>query len=247
MTDAEMDAQLDPYLRALSEKILNAMAKDWQIDKYVVLPPSGAPVLPVPESGTPTVKKPAEVKITKGDASQDWMKWFGIGLSLTSDLGNHTRVKSAHTEPRTFRQRDGTTVMKNVVIVDEDHDIFARPILEAHYFFFPYGKESARHFLGLPTGDYAWGIGPFVMIALGGDNLISAAGGGLMVGFRQLDKDGQLLPSHYNIGVAYTLDFDTQVLADGYREGLPTPNNSSEVKYRTTSQGGISVAFSIAW
>lgn len=183
-------------------------------------------------------KSPAESKAAKDLEKlgpEEWTKWFGAGLGLTFDIGEHTRVKSAHLELRSDARGD-----YKQVVVDEDRDVIARPIMEAHYYFQP-----EISFFGLPKS--YWGTGPFVMTALGGDSIISAAGAGWMIGWRRRNIDNSFMLNHFNLGVAYTVDFDVRVLADGYGPGDRLATTIEEIKFRNTHQSGLSLIFSIGW
>ncbi len=219
-----------------------ALKSNW--DATVNLPSSSGVTGGDASAGAAVAPK-APAKTKEGDSTDpspkpntnDWTGRFGAGLGMTFDLGKHVRVKSAHLETRTASAAAGGNYKQ--VVVDEDGDVFARPIIEAHHYFTP--DWFGTNLMG------KWGHGPFIIAALGGDNIISAAGAGYMVGFRRKTVAGDYLPEHFNIGVAYTVDFGVKVLADGYETDQRLPVATTEVKFRNTHQEGISFVFSIGW
>lgn len=149
---------------------------------------------------------------------------FGVGISLTLDNGEHDRVVSA-------------SVVDGVVRVDEDSNSVARVILESHYFFTP-GKS----FVGL-VASRKWGIGPFIALQPGTDEIIEAVGGGIMVGFQRSEDSA----GSWNFGIGFIVDPSVRVLGDGVKENEPLPGNETEVRYKNTSQGGVLFVTSFAF
>jgi hypothetical protein len=142
---------------------------------------------------------------------------LGIGLSLTIDIGFKGRVKSA-------------SVVNGVVRVDSENNDVPRVLLETHYFFLP-GKDI----WGVKQGN--WGVGPFLAIQSGSDNVIQSYGMGVMLGFKRTsDKDSS---SSFNIGLGAMCDPNVQVLGDGIEENQPLPAGETAVRYKTTSKWGV--------
>ena len=79
---------------------------------------------------------------------------FGVGLSPTIDVGKHDRINEAVLDENGI-----------VRITSENNDV-PRIMLESHYFF-------------TPTGDN-FGVGPFVALQPGTDEIIKASGMGIM-------------------------------------------------------------------
>lgn len=152
---------------------------------------------------------------------------FGVGLSITHDVGSIDRVSSATV--------DGNGIVR---VTKEQNDI-ARVMLETHYFF-----ESGSKVLGLwdaPAAGWAWG--PFIALQPGTEEIIEAIGGGIMIGFRK-DKASQ---DSFNIGLGLIVDPSVKILGDGITENQPLPAGETEIRYKETSQGGILGLFSFTF
>jgi len=152
---------------------------------------------------------------------------FGVGISITHDVGSIDRVTSA--------TLDGNGIVR---VTKEQNDI-ARIMLETHYFF-----KGGNKVLGLwnaPAAGWAWG--PFIALQPGTNDIIEAIGGGIMIGFRQstTSKDS------FNIGLGMIVDPSVQVLGDGITENQPLPTGETEIRYKETSQGGILGLFSFTF
>jgi len=148
---------------------------------------------------------------------------FGVGVSLTADLGKRDRIGEA-------------TVVGGVVRVEDANNANARIMLESHYFFKP-----RSGFLGVGSG--MWGAGPFVALQPGTDEIIEAIGLGLMVGFRRSAESTE----SFNLGVGLVVDPNVRVLGDGIREGQPIPAGETGVRYKETSQKGVLVIASFSF
>jgi hypothetical protein len=151
---------------------------------------------------------------------------FGVGLTLTIDVGVHDRVENAE-------------VVNGVVRVTEEYNDIPRIMLETHYFFLP-----KHYFLGMDSvKPNEWGIGPFVGIQNGSNEIIEAIGGGVMLGFRR----SEMTKDSFNIGVGFVVDPSAKVLGDGIEENKPLPAGETQVRYKKTSQGGILLITSYAF
>lgn len=139
---------------------------------------------------------------------------FGVGLSFTMDTGKHDRVEQA-------------SVVNGIVRIDKQNNDVPRILLESHYFFLP--KTS---FLGVPKEN--WGLGPFVAIQPGSDNIIQAISLGLMVGFKKKFND-----SSWNLGVGAIVDPHVKILGDGIKKDQPLPTGETQVRLKETSQWGV--------
>lgn len=147
---------------------------------------------------------------------------FGVGLSVTFDW--EKRIESA-------------SVVNDVVRVDSEKNAVARVLLESHYLFTP-----PYSFLGaLKRGD--WGIGPFVGVMSGKDEIIEAAGLGLMLGFRRRESNDE----SFNIGVGYMVDPSSRTLGDGIIANQPLPEGETDIRYKERSRGGIVVMASFSF
>jgi hypothetical protein len=92
---------------------------------------------------------------------------FGIALGVTVDLGTNDRIENASIDAN------------NIVRVDKEQDIQANFILETHIFLLRFALFG----YGPKAGD--WGWGPFVAVQPGSDDIIDAAGIGLMLGMKR--------------------------------------------------------------
>ncbi len=162
---------------------------------------------------------------------------FGIGISMTYDLGKNERVRDA-------------TIVDGIVRVTHAENVRARVVLESHYFFTPTLGATRRK----EADDYCadvkhdpvqyrncrsslkdFGIGPFVALQPGSDKVIDAIGAGVMVGLRR----GTDRASSLNFGIGIFYDVDTQILGNGFEDDQPPPGNEVEVRFRRQSQSGI--------
>lgn len=163
---------------------------------------------------------------------------LGAGLSFTLDLGKLNRISRAST-------------VNGIVRSDDQDNGRARIMLESHYFFTP----CTWNFLGLKnpckTEDgwrvadpkkTRWGLGPFIAVQPGSDNIIDAIGMGIMVGARREDS-----AQSFNLGIGIVFDPNTRVLGDGILENRPLPLGEIEVRYRETLQTGILVLTSFSF
>ncbi len=182
-------------------------------------PAAQAPVAAVPEAGT----KPASAEDSDAEKNkkiEEATRKFGglelgAGLSFTLDVGDRDRVTEAR-------------VVNDVVRITNADNVRARLMFESHYFFKPKGK-----FLGLDEG--MWGVGPFVAIQPGSDEIIEAIGLGAMIGFRRAPDD----PQSFNFGVGVVFDPNTQVLGDDVLPNKPLPAGETEIRYKEDSQMGL--------
>ncbi len=147
---------------------------------------------------------------------------FGVGISLTLDTGSNSRIDAAQ-----IIQSTENGVTSSIVRVDKESNDRARIMLESHYFFTPNNK-----FLGRDSG--AWGIGPFIALQPGTDEIIETIGGGVMIGFKRPDSSGS-----WNLGLGYAVDPRVQILGDGFVENEAPPAGETAVRFKETSQGGV--------
>lgn len=202
----------------------------------IVLPPPPAPAAaPIPAAFKPgqdpavAASADAATKEAAADASNSKFAGldFGVGLSFTRDDGKRDRIASA-------------SLVNGIVRVDDENNDRARVMLESHYFFTP---KANFGLFGDNSGDIKHvGVGPFVALQPGTDEIIEAIGMGLMVGFRRGDS-GQ----SFNLGFGYVIDPNTRVLGDGLKGDQPLPAGETEIRFKDASQGGFLILSSFSF
>lgn len=156
---------------------------------------------------------------------------FGVGLSLTHDLGGNDRVDSA-------------SVVNGIVRVDNEDNDIARIMLESHYFFTP----KRPFWFNSNIVESQWGWGPFVALQPGTNEIIEAIGLGVMFGFkRKKDENGEKDTSSWNIGLGLVVDPNVKVLGDGIEENKPLPSGETEVRFKEKSQWGALIISSFSF
>ena len=148
---------------------------------------------------------------------------FGVGVSLTVDTGDRDRI-------------DEATIVDGIVRAHKESNSRARVILESHYFFTP-----NKDLFNVKAGD--WGVGPFIGLQPGTDEIIEALGAGIMIGF----KRGGEKTSSWNLGLGVMVDPNVQVLGDGFDENRAPPGNETSVRFKEDSQVGILLITSFAF
>jgi hypothetical protein len=164
---------------------------------------------------------------------------FGVGVSFTLDVGETDRVSEAE-------------VVNNIVRVKDQDNGRARIMLELHHFFTPEGNILGRvndvedeHGGRLPLEDQQkeWGIGPFIAIQPGTDDIIEAVAAGLMMGFRYDTASSQ----SFNLGLGWVVDPNTRVLGEGIIANEPLPTGEPAIRYRETMQNGLLILASFGF
>lgn len=181
-------------------------------------------------AATPVEKKgavpPVNPAATPANGNDDLGKFaglkFGVGISFTLDSGDNDRVSEA-------------SLVNGIVRVDDEDNGRARIMLESHYFFTPDWKWT-----GLNKG--VWGVGPFVSLQPGTDNIIEAIGMGLMFGFRRSGGN-----ESFNLGFGMIVDPNTRILGDGVFADQPLPNGETEVRYKEEMQRGFLILSSFSF
>jgi hypothetical protein len=143
---------------------------------------------------------------------------FGVGISLTLDTGKNDRVDEAQ-------------IIDGLVRVDKESNARARIMLESHYFFTP--ETQRGHLFRVKNGN--WGIGPFIALQPGTDEIIEAVGAGFMIGFRREDGNG----SSWNFGIGAAVDPNVRILGDGFQANAPPPGNETQIRFKEKGQVGI--------
>jgi len=150
----------------------------------------------------------------------DW----GIGLTLTHDLGKRDRIEEA-------------SIVNNLVRVSKDSNDIPRIMLELHYL-----ARPKSQFLGMLEKDN-WGIGPFIGVQNGSEEIIQAVGAGLMIGFKYSKKTNK----SFNFGIGAIVDPHTKVLGDGIEKDKSLPTGETEIRFKETDQWGLFFVFSASF
>lgn len=158
---------------------------------------------------------------------------FGIGVSYTGDVGNSDRIGAAMLDSN------------GIVRVTDKNNVNARIMLESHYFFTPnksflfgprnYADDRDDYGNIITPGQKMWGIGPFIALRPGSDDVIDAIGMGIMVGFRRSPDSKE----SFNFGIGAVVDPSVRVLGKGIIADAALPAGEIEVRYRETSQLGL--------
>lgn len=190
-----------------------------------------------------TVETKVEPQRALADASSNKQTFggieFGIGIAFSYDLGENDRVRNA-------------SLIDGIVRVDHTDNVRARLILESHYLFTPDDILGATNIFGLSNVGQErkeWGVGPFVALQPGTDNVIDAIGAGLMLGLRRSAVAGSTSNSgdSFNIGIGILYDIDARVLGDGILANQPLPGDETEIRYKTREQSGLLIMTSYSF
>jgi len=172
--------------------------------------------------GCKTYETSSNASIEKKESLRQFMGMgWGIGPSLTSDLGENDRVESASVDNR------------GIVRVENENNDIPRILLETHHFFVP---DSS--FLGLKDAG-TWGWGPFVGVQTGSDETIDAFGAGFLLGFRNSDTAS----NSFNVGLGVIVDPDVQILGDGIEKNKKLRSGDT-LRFKEKSQWGVLLLFS---
>lgn len=154
---------------------------------------------------------------------------FGVGISLTIDTGKNDRINKAEIV-------QSSPMVEPIVRVTDVDNTIARVMLESHYFFQP----NARIWNVQPGN---WGVGPFIALQPGTQEIIEAAAIGVMIGFKRPDESG----NSWNIGIGVVVDPNVQILGDGFVENQAPPNGEMQVRFKEKSQVGIVILASFGF
>jgi hypothetical protein len=204
--------------------------------------PSAAPAQPI----TTTAKAQAEAvadavaEVQEQRATQKFGGVeFGVGVSFTLDVGKTDRVSEAE-------------VVNGIVRVTDEDNGRARIMLELHHFFTPDGNIFGRvndvydaHGVRRDIKDQQkeWGIGPFVAIQPGTDDIIEAVAAGLMIGFRY----DSTLSQSFNLGIGWVVDPNTRVLGEGIVANEALPAGETGIRYKEEMQNGLLILASFGF
>ena len=147
---------------------------------------------------------------------------WGAGLGFVLDLEGKEKVGEAE-------------VVNGIVRIRDENDGSAGLMLETHYFFHPgHGADNTEP---------GWGVGPFVAVQLGNDELIQTVALGIMFGVRRHERSA----SSFNIGFGLAVDPDAQVLGDGLVANEPLPVGETGIRYKEEAQYGFLIVTSFSF
>ena len=131
---------------------------------------------------------------------------FGVGIGVTF-TSERERIEEAVLVDNAME--DGPQVIR----ATKKRNTTARILLETHYFFSPWHKNL--------------GFGPFIAIQPGNEEIIEAAGAGVMMGLRRDDR-----AQSFNMGVGVLVEPSVKTLGDGQTDGEPLPAGESEIRFQ---------------
>lgn len=180
-----------------------------------------------------TVEMTSEAKRLKDLSDERFAGFnFGVAMGVIIKAGKRNLVQSASLDPN------------GLVRIERDNDTTANLILESHYFFTP----DVRIINVEPKN---WGIGPFIAVQPGTDNIIQSIGGGLMVGFKRASlmlKDvARDRGDSFNLGFGVMVNPNSKVLGDGIQKNQPLPGAETVIRLKTTTEMGYLVTFSYSF
>lgn len=191
-------------------------------------------------------KKLESDKFEKGKREFFDAPWWGVGITITFDVGNNDRIE------------DATIDANGIVRVNKDQNVIPRFMLETHYFFklnealnkmneFKPLRWINECLFNLDNGKFnighGTGIGPFVAVVPGGDDVIDAVGGGIMLGWRREENSTE----SFNLGFGVAWDPNVKVLGGGFVPNQPAPAGVNNVALKETDQVGLLVVASFSF
>jgi hypothetical protein len=166
---------------------------------------------------------------------------FGVGLGLSTNVTGPNIVNSA------------TIDANGIVRVNTRANTTAGLILETHYYIWPWPKcvdlPLKPECGGVQQADNRrWGTGPFVAVQPGSSQIIAAAGGGWMIGFR---REKGAMPNGFGLGVGYEAIPAAQVLGSEFVDGKPAPVGPNgqplPIRYTTEDKGALLFVLSVTF
>lgn len=118
-------------------------------------------------------------------------------------------------------------------------------MLETHYFFM---QPENFNILGLKevknTKD-KWGVGPYVAVQPGTNQIIEAISAGVMWGFRYTDDKTD--KRSWNIALGLSVEPSSKTLGDGFVKNHGAPAGETEVRYQNRTLMGVTALVSFGW
>lgn len=268
---AEEAAQQKKDEEEKKEQLRSAMllaAKAGDADRGAVARQLVLPLLPASRSDSPVTKTLGIVDAQKWNPKSEDLLAARDVVGPADVAGAEDDVKKAEDKYKGTEEHfgvqwgfgpaivgDGTREIESATITDgrvnvtESRQYQPKILLETHKFlaaFYDCESDPAKRKQKVkdghsPSDDMLVGFGPFVALALGGDDVIDGIGFGLMVG----GKVGQ--GTSFNVGVGPYLASKIQVLADGFVDGEAAPAGATEVEFTKRSDWKSLVMFSFSW
>jgi hypothetical protein len=167
---------------------------------------------------------------------------FGVALGLSTNVTGANIVNNA------------TVDVNGIVRVNTRANTAAGFMLETHYYVWPKPPSDALFEANNRQDTRSWGTGPFVAAQPGSSQIISAVGGGWMIGFRRPKGS---TPSGFGLGVGYEAIPAAQVLGSEFVDGKPAPvgpppsgattGQPLPIRYATQDKGALLVILSITF
>lgn len=165
---------------------------------------------------------------------------FGVGISFTLDVGKTDRVGDAE-------------LVNDIVRIKDVNNGRARIMLEMHHFFTPHGnlflgrrnkiRDTAGNELALKDQEKEWGMGPFVAIQPGTNDIVEAVAAGMMIGLRHDPKSAQ----SFNLGIGWVVDPNTRTLGDDIVANQPLPVGETSIRFKEEMQNGVLILASFGF
>jgi len=121
---------------------------------------------------------------------------------------------------------DASIDANGVVRVDTRSNATAGFVLESHYFFLRSKEDD--------YGNKTFGMGPFVAVQPGSDQIVTAIGVGWMAGWRRNNAGGA-----FTLGVGYASIPSAKVLGDEFVPGQAAPAGATAVRFQQRDKGSI--------
>jgi hypothetical protein len=225
--------------------VLVAPTNEMGIATAPTAPPNGKYNLTVEAKGYSKFASEIEVKNRKGEAlavmqpetagapsagassASSILKNLGFGVGLG--------VRWNIIGPRIVS--DATVDANGIVRVNTRSDTTAGLVLEMHYFPYKPGNATAHHWCA------QCGIGPFVGVEAGENNqVISAVGGGLMVGWK-LKPDDENSRTGFGLGLGYAAIPAAKTLGDEFVDRQAAPKGPDgkplPIRFETRDKGSL--------
>jgi len=156
-----------------------------------------------------------------GDDSTDsfWAN-FGIGLSVSANLGKERSIEEAQ-------------LVNGTVRVTSERQVTPRLMLERHWYLSE-GWDTKHEDGTLSNTKFRQGF--FVGVSLLGDKkMMDAVSVGWLVGFKPNSND----KATHNLGLGIAVEPYSRVLGDGIEKNKPLPQGETSIRYKETNRTAL--------